>query len=133
MSSRISIIPTPLRPPSYQWGYVDNGVFYEIFPLDLKGRFYASVSFKTKGEILHHARRFVHNGDILRKVFWLISALVFEHYYNIIKGKLYANHMSGVKASLYDTKRTQGRANSRLLRRWAGLILRKGVTYCGWG
>ena len=88
--------------------YVDNDVFHEIFPLGLKGRFYANVSFRPKGEILRHARRFVHNGDILRKVFWRISALVFEHYYNIIKGRLYANHMSGVKASLYDTKQTQG-------------------------
>ena len=66
---------------------------------------------RPKGEILRHARRFVHNGDILRKVFWCICALVFEHYYNniIIKGRLYAKHMSGVKASLYDTKQTQGR------------------------
>ena len=47
-------------------GYVDNGVFWEILPLGLKGRFYASVSFRPKGEILRHARRFVHNGDILR-------------------------------------------------------------------
>ena len=61
--------------------YVDNGVFHEIFPLiGLKGRFYASVSPRPKGEILCHARGFVHNGDILRKVFWRISALVFEHY-----------------------------------------------------
>ena len=34
------------------------------------GKFYASVSFKPKGEILHHARRFVHNGDILCKVYF---------------------------------------------------------------
>ena len=49
--------------------------------LGLKVRFYASVSLRPKGEILRHARRFVHNGDILRKVFWCISALrlVFEH------------------------------------------------------
>ena len=78
-------------------------------PLDLKGKFYASVSFRPKGEILRHARRFVHNGDILRKVFWRTSALVFEHYYNIIKGRLYANHLSGVKASLYEPEQTQGR------------------------
>ena len=49
----------------------------------------------------------IHNGDILRKEFWRISALVFEHYYNK-KGRLYANHMSGVIASLYDPKQTQG-------------------------
>ena len=60
-----------------------------VFPLDL-----------LKGEILRHARLFVHNRDILCKVFCRISALVFEHYYIIIKGRLYANHMSGIKASL---------------------------------
>ena len=85
-------------------GYVDNGVFYEIFSfstIDLKERFYAGISFIPKGKILRHARRFVHNEDILCKIFWRISALMFEQHYSIIKGRLYANHMSGVKASLY--------------------------------
>ena len=48
-------------------------------------------------------------GTFYARYFWRISALVFEHYYKIIKGRLYANHMSCVKASLYDTKQTQGR------------------------
>ena len=90
-------------------GYVDIGVKLKILSLDLKGRFYAIVFFRPKGEILRHARRFVHNSDILRKVFWRISALVFKHYYHIIKGRLYADHMSGVKACLYDNVQTQGR------------------------
>ena len=69
------------------------------------------------------------NGDILRKVFWRISALVFEHYYNIIKGRLYANHLSGVKASLYDTEQTQGRVYAPRSRPFlAGLSMRK-VSY----
>ena len=55
-----------------RFSYVDNGIFHEIFheifPLDLKGK------------ILHHARCFVHNGNILCKLFWRIFALVFEHY-----------------------------------------------------
>ena len=91
-------------------GYVDNGVFHEIFPLGLKGRFYASVSLRPiikRGDFTPRSR-FVHNGVILRKVFWRISALVFEHYYSIIKGRLYADHLSGVNASLYDIKQTQG-------------------------
>jgi hypothetical protein len=61
-------------------GYVDNGVFKKILPLDLKGRFYANVSFRPKEEISRRVPRFVQNGDILRKVFWRISALVFQHY-----------------------------------------------------
>ena len=89
-----------------------------MFPLDL-----------LKGEILRRACSFVHNGDILRKVFWRISALVFEHYYNIIKGRLYANHLSGVKASLYDTEQTQGRVYALRSRPFlAGLSMRK-VSY----
>ena len=59
-----------------------------VFSLDLKGRFKATL-----------AILYVANGDILRKIFWHISALVFEHYYNIIKGRLYANHMSGIKVA----------------------------------
>jgi hypothetical protein len=49
----------------------------------IQGKIYANISFRPKGNILRHithARRFVHNGDILRKVFWRISALVFQHY-----------------------------------------------------
>ena len=87
-----------------------------MFSLDLKGRFKATLA------ILYIA-----NGDILRKIFWHISALVLEHYYNIIKGRLYANHMSDIKASLYDTTRSSlCAANSRLLMRWAELSMRKG-------
>ena len=39
------------------------------FPLDLKGRFYAIVLLRPKGEVLRHARRSVHNGHILRRYF----------------------------------------------------------------
>ena len=51
------------------YGYVDNGVELKIFLLDLKGRFYAIVSLRPKGEILHHARRSVHNGNIYARYF----------------------------------------------------------------
>ena len=90
--------------PRWALGFVEKLVSRSnyIIPLDLKGRFYASVTFRPKGEILHHAHRFVHN-DILRKIFGTYLPLhVFEHYYKIIKGRLYANHEC-VKA-LYDTK-----------------------------
>ena len=112
-------------------GYVDNGVFHEIFPLDLKGRFYASISFRPKGGILCHACCFVHNGDILHKVFWHISALVFEYNYDIIKGRLYANHiMSGVKLQSMILHKHKGElcaANLPLLiLQWAGLSMHKG-------
>ena len=50
-------------------GYVDNGVEFKIFPLDLKGRFYANVSLRPKVEILRHARRSAHNSNIIREVF----------------------------------------------------------------
>ena len=39
------------------------------FLLDLKGRFYAIVFLRPKGEILRHDRRSVRNGDILRRYF----------------------------------------------------------------
>ena len=39
------------------------------FPLDLKGRFYAIVFLRPKGEILRHDCRSVHNGDILHRYF----------------------------------------------------------------
>ena len=32
------------RSGNYRDGYVDNGIELKIFPLDLKGRFYAIVS-----------------------------------------------------------------------------------------
>ena len=92
MASLLTIRKCYLITQTCGQGYVDNGVFHEIFPLGLKGRFYVSVSLRPKGKILRYARRFVHNGDTLRKVFWRISALVFEQYCNIIKGRLYANH-----------------------------------------
>ena len=51
---------------------------------------------------------------------------MFEHYYNIIKGRLYANHLSGVKASLYDTEQTQGRVYAPRSRPFlAGLSMRQ--------
>ena len=63
--------------------------------LDLNGRFYA-VFFRPKGKISRRAHRFVHNCDILRKVFWRISALVLKDH----NERLYANDVSGVNACI---------------------------------
>ena len=72
-----------------------------MFPLDLKGRFYATLA------VLYIM------GTFYARYFGAYLPLCLNiSYYNIIKGRLYANHimsLSGVKASLYDTKQTQGR------------------------
>ena len=60
--------------------------FTLVFPLDLKGRFKVTLA------VLYITGTFY-----ARYVFWRIFVLVFEHYYNFIKGRLYANHMSGIK------------------------------------
>jgi N-acetylmuramic acid 6-phosphate (MurNAc-6-P) etherase len=59
-----------------------------MFPLD-----------PANGKILRHARRYF--GAYLPLCFNIISNIM------IIKGRLYANHMSGVKASLYDSTDTR--------------------------
>ena len=65
--------------------------------------------YRPKGEILCHARRSVHNGSILREIFWRISAPVFGACDNTIKGRLYTNQINGVKACLYDKVTTKAR------------------------
>ena len=51
-------------------GYADVGVKSKIFPLCLKGRFYAIIAFRPKGKILRQSRRSVPNGNILRMEGW---------------------------------------------------------------
>ena len=81
-----------------------------MFPLDLKGRFYATVA------VLYIT------GTFYARYFGAYLPLCL----NIIKGRLYANHMSGVKASLYDNKQTQGRVYALRSRPFlAGLSMRK--------
>ena len=63
-----------------------------MFPLVLKGRFKATFA------VLYIA------GTFYARYFGTYLPLCLNHYYNIIKEKLYANHMSSVNASLYDTK-----------------------------
>ena len=66
-----------------------------MLPLDLKGRFYATLA------VLYITATFY------ARYFGAYLPLCFNFISNIIKGRLYANHMSGVKASLYDSTDTR--------------------------